>query len=280
MLDSLETLERRYLGGIHVHSTYSYDGSLSLAELRHQALQRGLHFLCMTEHTDQLTEAEVEAFVQECKAHSDEQFVFVPGFEVPYQEAHVLMLGAETFVAQTADREKLKQWATRAELVVLAHPHRNRFLVDDVLASLLDGVEIWNSQYDGKQAPRIKSWELLDSLREKRLQAEPGSAGLLAFGGLDIHRSEHFGGPEIHLSLSELNTTGILEALKLGQYTIRRQTKQIEPQARVDSLTYRERALSRVNTQVMQLAKASTRGLKRLGIRVPKGVRTLIRKYL
>ena len=168
-------------GVAHVHSTYSYDGKENLSDLKAFLQKEGITFCFLSEHTDKLTIEEAQLFVQECKALSGSQFVFVPGFEVPYKDAHVLLLGTEAFLGQVADEHMLAQWAGRSALTILAHPVRNRFVVDQTLRSAIDGVEIWNQQYDGKLVPRPHSAQLLRSLQEQ-------NEGLFALGGLDFHR--------------------------------------------------------------------------------------------
>lgn len=65
----------------------------------------------MTEHTDTLTPELAEDFVRECDRLCDETFRFVPGFEVPFEGAHVLMVGARTCVSQYASTiETLQKW--------------------------------------------------------------------------------------------------------------------------------------------------------------------------
>lgn len=199
-------------GILHAHSTYSYDGKLTLPELKTLFISRGLRFVCMSEHTDKLTPKTAAAFVAECRALSDDQFVFVPGFEVPYKNTHVLMFGATKFISNFADNIQLGGWAIGTPFVVLAHPQRNKFIVDEILESVLDGVEVWNQQYDGKKVPRLRSLQLLETLRKKK-------EDLIATGGIDFHRVEHLGAPVIQLDITQLSEVNIIAALKRGAFT-------------------------------------------------------------
>ena len=177
-------------GVIHVHSKYSYDGKESLASLRNFLLSQGVQFCCLTEHTDKMTLDQARLFVQECKALSGSQFLFIPGFEVPYkvnaegregalgykvnaegregalgcENAHILLVGCEVFLAQFANAEVLTTWSSKSALTILAHPVRNRFKVDATIESVIDGIEIWNQQYEGKYVPRVRSCQLLSRL--------------------------------------------------------------------------------------------------------------------
>lgn len=200
-------------GIIHAHSTYSYDGKLSLEELKRLLFSRGHAFCCVTEHTDEMTEEQAAEFVKECFRLSDKSFVFIPGFEVPYKDAHVMMIGTEAFLGQFADEHLLARWADLSEWVVLAHPVRNHFEVDAPLLAAIDAIEVWNQQYDGKAAPRFRSLRLLADLQLDR-------PDLHATGGIDLHRSEHYGSPIIELEPHKLDEINIVHALRLGYYTI------------------------------------------------------------
>jgi len=188
-----------------MHSTYSYDGKENLLSLRDFLVERGISFCCLTEHTDYMTVEQAQRFAQECKALSTGTFLFIPGFEVPYS-------GTEVFLGQKADADILRKWSKASVMTVLAHPVRNAFVVDETLEEILDGVEIWNQQYEGKRVPRQRSVRLLEKLQKKNPE-------LLATGGLDFHRKDHFGSPLFTLQLPTLTSYGVLEALKKGMYT-------------------------------------------------------------
>lgn len=198
----------------HVHSTYSYDGKESLSRLKELFVEQGVNCVLMTEHTDELTEQKAEMFVTECKKLSDEEFIFIPGFEVPYKKSHILMLGAHEFVAPKADELSLRRWRDKADLAVLAHPHRNNFVIDMAMRDVIDGIEVWNAQYDGKIAPRFSSLALV----EETPSLEGDS--LLRFGGLDLHRKEHLEGPVLEMEVEALVEQDILVALSAGEYII------------------------------------------------------------
>lgn len=201
-------------GIIHAHSSYSYDGELSLTELRELATSRGFQFICMTEHTDELTKEKAEAFVRECDALSDSTFRFIPGFEVPFGRAHVLMVGMREFLGTYAESlNALRAWTMRAPFVILAHPVRNQFLVDNDLLSEIDALEVWNQQYEGKQVPRSRSLALFHALHAKK-------PTLVATGGVDLHRREHMGTPHVTLNVTELTEAQIFEKLTVGAFRV------------------------------------------------------------
>lgn len=229
----------------------------------------------MTEHTDKLTEERAEEFVHACDTLSDETFCFIPGFEVPYKRAHVLMIGARTFHGAYAPTiEALRVWADAAPFVVLAHPVRNQFEVSDDLLDVVDGLEVWNQQYEGKCVPRIRSLALFEALRTKK-------PSLVATGGLDFHRIEHFGAPLVRLNVSELRADAILEKLKAGVFVIASDDACVYgslPNAR--ELVSRYRVQSHVSVIVIMLGKTVNAFLASLGVSLPKCVKQLVRKRI
>ena len=259
-------------GILHIHSTHSYDGKLSLPELKAFLQERDITFACMSEHTDEMTATGAAAFVAECRALSDESFVFVPGFEVPYRRAHILQFGSTNFLAQTADEACLTAWSKEAPFTVLAHPIRNNFVVDQTMAACLDGVEIWNQQYEGKQLPRTRSATLLRSLRKT-------NSKLLATGGIDFHRPEHFGSPVTEIEMDTLSETNILQALTAGRYAFGTDTLQIEATGDWRP-TLLERLQSTLSISVIDLGKFVNKLLFSLGLSLPKSLKQKVRRLV
>lgn len=257
-----------YSGAIHLHSTYSYDGKLPLAALKQLFQKNGLSFACMTEHSDTLTQETAAAFVAECRALSDASFVFVPGFEVPYKNAHVLHIGATHFVTAMADGTTLLKWRSVTPLVVLAHPVRNQFAVDEILTECLDGVEVWNQHYDGKRAPRPRSVALLSVLRRKK--------DLIATGGIDLHRAEHFGSPLVHLELTELTEAGVIAALRAGEGAFGN-TEYTLVAKEVTILPLALRIKSALSIGVIVVGKNVNAALAAGGLTLPKSLKRFIR---
>ena len=256
---------------MHAHSTYSYDGKETLSSLKDFLLSKGVSFCCMTEHTDELSLEKAQQFIQECKALSGSQFVFIPGFEVPYKNAHILLVGTESFLAQKATPEILRSWSEKSVLTVLAHPVRNGFKIDEAIQNAIDAVEIWNQQYEGKKVPRQHSARLLRQLHEK-------TPGLLATGGLDFHRREHFGAPRFTLELERVTTDSILSALKDGEYTFGNKSVAVSSNGLwkgKNSTLHKLQSLNSIVTIV--LGKKTNAFLAMFGLSLPKGLKRFIR---
>lgn len=254
-----------------MHSAYSYDGKESLQSLKDLFMQKGITFCCLTEHADELTLEAAQRFVQECRSLSGSQFVFIPGFEVPYKDAHILLIGTEVFMGQNADADLLRAWSQKAALTILAHPVRNKFKVDEGLEEMIDGVEIWNQQYEGKIVPRIRSARLLRNLQQKHQSMQ-------ATGGLDFHRKEHYGAPYYTLDVEHLAPEAILRALTEGAYTFGSDS------IRVSSLglwkgsdTSAHAILSALSIAVIVSGKKVNALLARFGLKLPTSLKQAIR---
>jgi predicted metal-dependent phosphoesterase TrpH len=275
----METKEVK--GIIHGHSTYSYDAKLSLRALKELCQKNGISFVCMTEHTDELTKERAEEFVRECESLSDSSFLFIPGFEVPYRiegshdHSHVLMIGTRRYHEQYAPTiEVLKHWTNDASFVILAHPVRNQFLVDDGLLHEIDALEVWNQQYEGKRVPRTRSLKLFETLRTIKPE-------LRATGGVDFHRKEHMGAPLISLSLDLLTEASIIEKLKEGAYTFSSdQALVYGTLPNTEELIKKHRFESLVSVSIIVLGKFVNKILAIFGLKLPKSLKEAIRKKL
>lgn len=263
------------VGIIHAHSTYSYDAKLTLRELKELCIKNGVQFVCMTEHVDEMTPERAVEFVRECAALTDEMFCFIPGFEVPYKSAHILMIGMREFLGNYAPTIKvLKEWTDKAPFVVLAHPVRNDFIVEKGLLQEIDALEVWNQQYEGKRVPRTRSILLLEKLREQKPL-------LIATGGVDFHRTEHFGAPFITLSVESLHEKAIIEKLNTGAFIVSSRestfygslpnSKELKQKHRVDSL---------ISVSIIVAGKFVNKALASFGLSLPKSLKQLIRQKL
>jgi hypothetical protein len=225
-----------YSGIMHVHSTYSYDGEVSLAELRALCERVGIQFVCLTEHVEGLSEERKQAFIHECHERSDVAFLFIPGFEVPFSEAHILKLGGD--------------------ISVVAHPHRSGFVVPTLCTS----VEIWNSQYDGKRFPRWTAVRWFQKIKKTH-------PDLYALAGVDLHRPSHLRGPRLVLDVDVLDEESILHAIREGRYQLVSDACVVDSQGHVVR-PQRIRALlgSIIDVSVIWGARIASSVAKRLGL--------------
>lgn len=263
-------------GVSHLHTVYSYDGKLTLRELKDLLIKRGIHVALITEHTDTMSSKEGEAFIAECRKESGGDILLIPGFEVPYKNAHILMIGAERFVKGGTDitPTHLSMWKQNAKIAILAHPHRNNYVLDDAMQNVIDGVEVWNSQYDGKFTPRFKALALLASLRQKK-------RNMLAWAGLDLHREEHFGGPLIVMDDIDLSYDNVMNALRNGHFSLRSKNTVVDAAGNILSPSALILSLkSGISICIVTALKNISRFFAFLHLPVPKRLRQRIRSKI
>src|ERR1700680_3007700 len=200
-----------FKGAIHVHSTYS-DGELSLPELRQSLLSAGCAFVVITEHAEWFYQQKVLTYIHECELLSDEQFLFIPSLEYECeQRIHILGLGTVQ-LSQTDDPEEvIAAIARQGGISVIAHPPDAMFDRIAGFQVLPDGIEIWNTKYDGRYAARPATFHLLTRLQERK----PGMHG---FYGQDLHWRKQCRDLFTMVNCRRLNSAQIISALRDGHF--------------------------------------------------------------
>ncbi len=199
------------LGAMHLHSTYS-DGEFSLPELRELFIAQGCDFACVTDHAESLDADQLAAYSSECEALSDANFRLVPGLEYACGRLHILGYGVTMPIDSTEPNEVIAAIKAAGGVCVIAHPQERFFARIEGLETLPHGIEIWNSKYDGRYAPRPSVWSLLNRLKRRE-------ASLLGFFGQDLHWKKQFRGLFCRIQCEELSREAILAALLRGDFT-------------------------------------------------------------
>ena len=88
---------------------------------------------------------------------------------------HVLTLGVDKFVQPARLDVLYKEVVDCGGMLVLAHPRRYKDFDSDLL-NRFNGVEVWNTSYDGKIFPPGRNIRLL-------IENRKGNKDLFAFGG-------------------------------------------------------------------------------------------------
>ena len=199
-------------GIAHFHSRFSHDGLLTLSEIAEEAGKRGLSFVLVSEHAEDLTRDTYSEAVQSCLDVSKESdLLVVPGIEVPTREGmHLLCFGRREWVAPGATlRETMGLLDRRSTALVLAHLNRYRDLAEADGVSELDGVEVWNHDYDGI-VPRPAD---LERYRSRFREGPP-----FAFAGADLHQVKSIDScPVVSCTVDEATESAILDALRKGK---------------------------------------------------------------
>ena len=195
---------------IHCHSTYS-DGEFTLAQLRDVFISQGYDAICMTDHAEWFDQTNFQKYLDECAALSDTQFCFVPGLEFECdRRMHILGYGVTSLVDSVDPQQVIRQIEKRNGVSVIAHPGDSMFSWIETFDVLPDGIETWNSKYDGPLAPRPRTFQLLNRLQSR-------SPEMKAFYGQDLHWKKQYRGL-LNLIDCEKEGTAILEALRAGRY--------------------------------------------------------------
>ncbi len=198
------------LGALHLHSTYS-DGEFSLPELRALLRAQGCTFAGVSDHADAFDDAKLAAYRAELDALSDAEFRFVPGLEYGCGRLHILGYGVTLPIASSEPDEVIAAIKNAGGVCVVAHPQARFFARLEALKNLPHGIEIWNSKYDGRYAPRPAAYALL-----RRLQAR--DASVRGFFGQDLHWKKQFHGLFCRLNAEASSRDAILAALRGGDF--------------------------------------------------------------
>jgi len=200
-------------GIYHTHSTYSHDGTFTLFELKKLLIDRGCQFAIMTEHAEDLTPESYRSFYNDCKSLSDASFVFVPGLEVPYEgKVHVgCFPSAESYDVVPLYREGIVGMREVGATTIYHHPSKQQYYMHDDFRALLDGVEVWNSRYEGNVVPSKRTTTFVNTFFKNNS---------ILIGGLDLHTKSQWGGPTLVVLVDALTVENIHTMIKTGRYVI------------------------------------------------------------
>lgn len=228
-------------GALHVHSTLSHDGSLTVTELAQFYAKRRFQFVAIGEHSQDMDPAKVEALVEESAAASTLNFLVVPGIEytcdVPGM--HIFGLGAVALPSDTRPMTTVRVIHECGGFAVLAHPRRIGWQCPAELLNELDGVEVWNVGYDGKYLPSVHAPMAFRRMK----QANPR---LLAVAAHDLHRGPEFYDVALEMEVEVLTRDAILSALRAGAYRISSRFFRVGPRFEI----------SWIETALLRLASA------------------------
>ncbi|HNR13570.1 MAG TPA: PHP domain-containing protein, partial [Thermodesulfobacteriota bacterium] len=88
-------------GLLHIHTTYSYDGRITLDDISSIARSKGHGFLLLTEHSDDFSPRKMEALREHSQRLSDKDFVIIPGLEVNCDLGrHLLAVGVTRYISE------------------------------------------------------------------------------------------------------------------------------------------------------------------------------------
>jgi hypothetical protein len=206
-------------GIFHIHSNYSYDGKISLAELKYECTKRNLRFILLTEHAQGFDKTKLQKLVEECKHLSTEGFFAVPGLEFSldeHKDTHILAVGLQTFPADSSLNSIIEETKKNGGLLVIAHPTRNSYFLPENIIDTMDGIEIWNAAYNSRYLPDAGAISLLKELKTK-------NSDLVGLGGLDLHDNSGFKGLRLAVLAGYHSQEGLLKLIRDGDFENRGQ---------------------------------------------------------
>ncbi len=259
-------------GAIHVHTTFS-DGEFSLAELRLAYAALGYRFACLTDHAEHFDERKLTRYRAEAESLSDESFRFIAGleFECPGR-MHILGLGITSLLTTREPHQVIRSIGEHGGISVIAHPRAKDFGRIEGLAYPPTGIEVWNSKYDGRYAPRIETFELVRRVRDRHAQVR-------AFYGQDLHFRKQYTGVHVELRNATLDSKSIVSALREGRYVGRSADLQLASDGSLEpSVAKRIERLHRRSRQVRGLAGGTKAVFDSLGLAIPARLKTQLRR--
>jgi hypothetical protein len=259
-------------GALHAHSTFS-DGEFTLAELRQTYLAEGCTFLCITDHAEYFDEQSIRVYLRDLASHSDQRFCFVPGLEYRgARDMHILGYGATALSSTTEPESILRHIAGQGAISVIAHPKDDFFSWIEGFETLPQGIETWNSKYDGHYGPRPGTFALLRRLQQR-------SPEMYAFYGQDQHWRKQFRGLCVMADCETVDPSAILAALRTGKYHGQKENLRLPSSGRISDEQLAE--FGKANARSRRIFRAigsGKRALDRLGIRIPDSVKAHLRR--
>jgi len=174
-------------GAIHMHSDFSHDGMDSLETLRRTCMERGIGFVGMSDHAEDLLPESFEEYKRRCAELSGDGLVMIPGLEFRFaglKGLHLIALGLREWIAPKTPAEFFEQSRGAAAMTVLAHPVLTRYRIPDVVLEQIDAIEIWNGVYNTRYLPDTRSIRMVREVMRRR-------PGVVATVGLDQHDSRN-----------------------------------------------------------------------------------------
>lgn len=202
-------------GVLHVHSVFS-DGEESLDRLVQMLRAAGMQFVAVSDHAEVFDEQRMEQYVNLCAELSDSRFLVIPGLEFALHGGDIHILGYNiTKRVRFQGMEQLVDGIHEAGgIAVLAHPPAGSTNMIGPVKTKLDGIEVWNSRYDGTHAPRADSFQLLRRLR--RINTK-----VVGYCGVDLHKIGQLRRPVyVDVDTERLGQDAIVTALRSGKFTL------------------------------------------------------------
>lgn len=263
-------IRKRYRGVAHAHSTYSFDGKLTLQDLIRFFRDRNLDFVLMSEHVESLDPDKVRSFIEDCARYSSSEFLAVPGIEIDALNA--LYYDVQPVTAWKDEEDLARQLVSAGAMAVVSHPVKVHGELPAVTAELVEGVEVWNSRHDGKLAPDGKILRFWRVLRQ-RINRQ-----LLPMCGIDFHKPDDFIPLVFDLQCDSLERHQVMAAIRGGRYTIRRGDSPVPLDFTSGNLAVAYRLYTQLYRLIYRTIYQAHRVVQSGGLRAPRPLRRILRR--
>ena len=255
-------------GFVHIHSDIQ-EGQLTISELAELHRRRGYDFICITDHTDELTAERYRESSALCHSLSDERFLCLYGVEGATRSGpHLMAISPGEFVplAELEFQDAVEAVQESGGVAVLAHPKRDE--VTQIGGAPLDGIEVWNGTRDG--------WGPNSDLLRVLLAMPEAGRTMVGFGGPDAHSASQLFKVETLLDTDEATVASVLDCLRSGRFSLRRGPVTIAAIGSRPTAMYRTISLLHsAYASSLRLGKALW---MRLGIPIPESLRQLLER--
>jgi PHP domain len=261
-------------GALHIHSTYS-DGEFTLRDLRRVYLADGCRFACVTDHAECFDEARLEAYLEECAALSDDRFRFIAGLEFScFERMHILGYGVTRLTNTLDPAAVIGHIEACGGVSVIAHPRDVHFEWIDGFEVLPQGVEVWNSKYDGRYAPRPGTFALVRRLQAKR-------PDLRAFYGQDLHWKTQHRGLVVQVEADTPTRDAVLGALRRGLFHGEKDGARLPSDGALPEALLRDMERAHRRSDRLRAVLRTVKGAAdRLGLHVPASLKAQARRVM
>lgn len=183
---------------IHIHSSYSNDGTVAPKEILKYAKKIKLNGIAITDHNELTGSLKLW---KENRHITD--FAVIPGMEVSSSEGHVLALGIKEAIPKNLTaKDTIRKVNDLGGLAVASHPYR-----------------FWSGL--GEESVRKARFEAIEVINSRSLQKENNKARKLAeelgtghTGGSDSHSLAHLGDAYTELGNQSLDIDDIVEEIR------------------------------------------------------------------
>ena len=233
----------------------------------------GCAFACLADHAEWLNEQRLDEYLAHCRELSDDRFTFVAGLEYECeQRLHIVGYGSTTLLSTTDPVRVVGEIEGAGAVPVIAHPKTTLFPWIETFERLPAGIEVWNSKYDGRYAPRAETFALLDRLRSRR-------SDLRAFYGQDLHWRHQYRGLQVVADSRSNTPDAILSALRSGAFAASVDSLQLPSTGEVTADRLERFArLHRRSDRLRRVVALAKRCADDLGVSVPDSLKGQVRR--